>query len=88
MAGGIAGPDDKVDRVLELVTDPVKGGIDERYGRVAVGRLGTIVTCRAVASMACAVRVDRGMNLVEGVWMEVCSMTRDQLVTYRWSGVY
>lgn len=58
MARGIAGPDDKVDRVLELVADPVEGGIDERNRRVAVGRLGTIITCWAVASMACAVLVD------------------------------
>lgn len=28
----IASPDDKVDRVLELVANPVKGGIDKRYG--------------------------------------------------------
>lgn len=29
MACGIAGPDDKVDRVLELIADPVECGIDE-----------------------------------------------------------
>ena len=83
MARRVAGPDNKVDRILEFVANPVEGGIDEGDGRVAVGRLSTVVACWAVASMARAVIVCGRVDLVEGIRMEVCSMASGQPVTCR-----
>ena len=83
MTRRIASPDDKVDRVLEFVANPVEGGIDERDRRVAVGRLGTVEACGAMASMAHAVFIYRRVDLVERVRVKVCSTIRGQWVTFR-----
>jgi hypothetical protein len=77
----IAGPDDKVDRVLEFVADPVEGGIDEGDGRVAVGCLGTVEACGTMTSVTRAVFVYGRVDLVEGIRMEVCRMASGQSVT-------
>lgn len=67
----VAGPDDEINRVFDVLIYPVKGRIDQREGAVTVARLGAISTSRAFLSMACCVFIGSGIGLVEGVGMEV-----------------
>ena len=57
VAGAVAGPDDKVDRVAQVGGDPVEGGVDEREGAVAVRRLGPVRARGAAPTVARAIFV-------------------------------
>jgi len=72
VAGAVAGPDDEVDLVLEVLLDPGEGGVDEGVRGVAVGRLGAVGAGVALAAVAGVVLVGRGVAFVELVGVEVC----------------
>lgn len=73
MAGTVAGPDDEIDLIAELGGYyPVKGGIDERDGCVAVRGLGAVCACWALPAVAGTALFSGGVNFVELIWMEVC----------------
>lgn len=55
VAGRIAGPDDEVNVIADVVADPIEGGIHKGQRRVASRCLCAVVTCRAMSAMAGAV---------------------------------
>jgi len=52
MTDGVSGPYDEIDSVSDIVVDPLKGSVDEGYGRVTVCGLGAKDASRAITSMA------------------------------------
>lgn len=75
VAGRVAGPDDKVDLILDVVVYPLERLVDEGIGRVASRRLCAVDASRAALAMACGGGGGAGIRLVEGVGVEVCTMT-------------
>lgn len=73
VAGGIAGPNDKINFILDIVSKPVKGSVDKRKGRVAVSRLSPVCACWTVFSVAGDALFCGRMNFVKWVGMEVCT---------------
>jgi len=74
VASRVACPYYKVDVVLDVVVDPLKGLVGERVGRVAAGRLCTVDSSRAMLTVAGSARCSARVCFVEGVWVEVCSI--------------
>lgn len=72
VTGRVAGPDDEIDFIADVVTNPVEGGVDQRQRGVAARRLGAVVARCAVATVAGAVLGGAAIGLVEGVGVEVC----------------
>ena len=72
MTRGIASPDDEVDRVLEVVADPLKSSVDQGNRRVAVGLFCAKDAGVALAPMAGIIAVGRRGSTVESIWVKVC----------------
>lgn len=72
VAGRVAGPDDEVDFIADVVANPVESGVDQCQWGVAARRLGAVVARCAVATVAGAVLGGAAIGLVEGVGVEVC----------------
>lgn len=85
VAGGVAGPDDKVYLVFDVLVDEVERFVDEGKGAVAGSRFGAVDAGAALAAMAGRVRSGRRVRFVEGVGVEVynrlrfCAMRRWEL---------
>lgn len=71
VAGGVAGPDDKVYLVFDVLVDEVERFVDEGKGAVAGSRFGAVDAGAALAAMAGRVRSGRRVRFVEGVGVEV-----------------
>ncbi|RCI07880.1 hypothetical protein L249_5874 [Ophiocordyceps polyrhachis-furcata BCC 54312] len=53
VTGRVAGPNDKVDVILDIASYPVKGGVDEGPRRVATRLFRAVEAGRTVTAMAC-----------------------------------
>ena len=67
----IACPDYKVNVVLEMLFDPVKGCADKRERRIAVCKLSSISPCETMTPMACYALPCGGPRLVEIIRVEI-----------------
>lgn len=68
----IASPDDKVDRVFEVVIDPLESSVDQAEWRVTVGLLSTEYSSITLAPVASIVAVCGGGLTVEWIWVIIC----------------
>jgi len=69
----IACPDDKVNRVSDLLIYPIECRVDKRDGRVAIRSFRSIISSRAVSSMTGITFFGRRVGLVEAIGMEIWS---------------
>ncbi len=69
VTSGIAGPDDEVDGIFEMVVDPLERSIDQGEGRVTIGLLGAEDAGIARAPVASIIAVCGGGLAVEWVWV-------------------
>ncbi|KAL8881566.1 MAG: hypothetical protein Q9198_001250 [Flavoplaca austrocitrina] len=72
VTSGIAGPDDEVDGIFEIVVDPLESSIDQGEGGITIGFLGAEDAGIARAPVASIIAVCGGELAVEWVWVEIC----------------
>jgi hypothetical protein len=75
VAGRVACPYDEVNFILDVVLDPLERLVDEGKGRVAACRLCAVDASGAALAMACCVGGGARVRLVEGVGVEICTVT-------------
>lgn len=71
MACSVASPDDKIDLVLEVGTNPVESCVYEGHGRVAVGGFGAIRASGPLSTVAGEASPRGGVYFVELIGMEI-----------------
>lgn len=75
MARRVAGPDDKVNVIFDVVLYPLERLVDQGKGRVAAGCFCSVDAGGATLAMACGVGCGARVCLVEWVGMEVWAVT-------------